>query len=243
MIYGLLGYPLIHSFSPKYFNDKFKQMGFDNADYLLFEMETLDEIRSLSDKYPDLRGFNVTIPHKENIMLHLDDIDPTAKAVGAVNTVKITDGRWVGYNTDVSGFRHAIADWLDGLVIRSALILGSGGAAKAAKYVLEQVNIHCETVSRKGPFSYADIDAKRMQLTDLIVNATPVGMFPKVDEAPTIPYSQINPKHFCYDMIYNPEKTIFLTRAEKNGASIRNGHSMLLAQAEASWEIWQDKRG
>lgn len=238
-LYGIVGYPLSHSFSPKYFQDKFEREKILHAQYLAFPMDHLDDLRTLTSNYPTLRGLNITIPYKEKILPFLDEIDPAAKSVGAVNTVKIQDGKWIGYNTDVSGFKHAIKDWLDSFAIRSALILGSGGAAKAAQYVLNNESIYSRIISRQSANSYGTIDEKLLKATDLIVNATPLGMHPNVDEFPPIPYSFLSPKHFLFDMIYNPEKTIFLTRGKQQGAQTRNGLSMLHQQAEDAWAIWQ----
>jgi len=236
---GIVGYPLTHSFSPEYFKKKMLSEGIEQTQYLAFPMDTLDGLRELTLDYPDLNGLNVTIPYKERIIPFLDELDDSAKAVGAVNTILITNGQWVGYNTDIFGFKCAIQDWLDGFQIRSALILGSGGAAKAARYVLENESIATRIISRSSIHSYGSIDEKLLKATDLIVNATPLGMYPEVDSFPPIPYSFISPKHFLFDMIYNPEKTIFLARGASQGAQVRNGLSMLHQQAEKAWDIWQ----
>ena len=239
--YGLIGYPLTHSFSPDYFAQKFKHEGITNSQYLLFEMETLDQLRQLSVSYPNLRGLNVTIPHKETVLSFLDDLSPEAHKIGAVNTIQIQDGRWIGHNTDIIGFRAAIQDWLDDFLIQTALILGSGGASKAAQYVLRSEGIPYKIVSRNGDFNYGDLNEFIMRSVDLIVNCTPLGMFPDIQSKPAIPYSCLSDKHLLFDMIYNPEKTIFLSRGESYGTRIRNGRSMLQQQAEAAWKIWQSQ--
>lgn len=240
-IYGIIGYPLSHSFSPQYFNTKFKKENIENTQYLTFPMEVLDDMRKLQEHYPGLRGLNVTIPHKENVIPFLDDLDPIAREVGAVNTIKIIGDKWIGYNTDIIGLRSSIADWLDSLSIQSALILGSGGASKSVAYVLNNETIQTRIISRSGQYTYGSVDENLLNKTDLIVNTTPLGMHPDEDLFPPIPYSFLNSKHFLLDLIYNPEKTIFLTRGEKRGAKIRNGLKMLHVQAEAAWDIWQDK--
>lgn len=240
-IYGIIGYPLSHSFSPQYFNTKFEKEGIKNTQYLTFPMEVLDDMRKLQEQYPGLMGLNVTIPHKENVIPFLDELDPVAKEVGAVNTIKIIGDKWIGYNTDIIGLRSSIADWLDSLSIQSALILGSGGASKSVAYVLNNETIQTRTISRSGQYTYGSVDENLLNKTDLIVNTTPLGMYPDEDLCPPIPYSFLNSKHFLLDLIYNPEKTIFLTRGEKRGAKIRNGLKMLHVQAEAAWDIWQDK--
>lgn len=240
-VYGIIGYPLSHSFSPKYFKTKFKKEGIENAQYLTFPMEVLDDMRKLQEQYPGLRGLNVTIPHKENVIPFLDELDPVAKEVGAVNTIKIVGDKWIGYNTDIIGLRSSIMDWLDSLNIQSALILGSGGASKSVAYVLNNEAIHTRIISRSGPYTYGSVDENLLNKTDLIVNTTPLGMYPEEDQFPPIPYSFLSSKHFLLDLIYNPEKTIFLTRGEKRGAKVRNGMEMLRKQAEAAWDIWQDK--
>lgn len=230
-----------HSFSPQYFNTKFEKEGIKNTQYLTFPMEVLDDMRKLQEQYPGLMGLNVTIPHKENVIPFLDELDPVAKEVGAVNTIKIIGDKWIGYNTDIIGLRSSIADWLDSLSIQSALILGSGGASKSVAYVLNNETIQTRTISRSGQYTYGSVDENLLNKTDLIVNTTPLGMYPDEDLCPPIPYSFLNSKHFLLDLIYNPEKTIFLTRGEKRGAKIRNGLKMLHVQAEAAWDIWQDK--
>jgi shikimate dehydrogenase len=237
-ILGIVGYPLEHTFSPRYFREKFVKEGLTDWSYEVFSMGVLDQIRSLAELHPGLRGFNVTIPHKENIIAFLDELDEEAELVGAVNTVKIKDGIWTGYNTDVIGLREAMSDWLDNFLIRKVLILGSGGASKAAIRVMEKEDLLYRVVSRNGPLSYADLDERSIKQADCIINTTPLGMYPKTEEFPMIPYSCLSHKHFLFDMIYNPEKTIFLARGEEQGATIRNGLIMLKSQAEAAWKIW-----
>lgn len=241
-LFGLVGHPLGHSFSKRYFSNKFATLQLD-CEYRNFDLDNIAQIKTILCEHPELLGFNVTIPYKEAILPYLDEVDTTAKQVGAVNTVKIlSDGRLKGFNTDVVGFETIIKS-----VIASdkkaipALILGTGGAAKAVRYVLEKNNIPYHLVSRdpqKGDFTYETLKEKDILGHLLIINTTPVGMSPKVDEAPPIPYQAIDKRHTLIDLIYNPEETLFLSKGRKHGALTLNGMSMLHAQAEASWNCW-----
>ena len=237
-LYGLIGYPLSHSFSPAYFKEKFRREQLDGCEYRAFETESID--RSFLDALVDqgVSGFNVTIPYKEEIICYLDDLSEESAAIGAVNTVKVTEGRLVGYNTDVYGFEASLK--MKDLNISKALILGSGGASKAVRYVLDKHNIAYRIVSRKRHYlSYEELDQSILESCQLVVNTTPLGMYPKLDQCPDIPYQWITQKHLVYDLIYNPEKTLFLDKAEKQSARIQNGLLMLELQAEKSWEIWK----
>ena len=234
--YALIGHPLGHSFSKAYFTKKFEREGIDGC-YENFDLADIEQLPSLLQQHPDLRGFNVTIPYKEVILPYLDKVDSVALEVGAVNTVKVlTDGKLIGYNTDVLGINSSL------LTPHSSLILGTGGASKAVQYVLRKSNIPYKTVSRykeKGDLTYQDLTPEIIQSHLLIINATPVGMAPNINEAPHLPYDAITPDHTLFDLIYNPEETLFLKYGREHGATTINGLTMLHAQAEASWEIWK----
>lgn len=234
--YGLIGYPLNHSFSPKYFAEKFQKEGID-AEYRLFPLPTIADFVTL--KNSNLSGLNVTIPYKKAILDYLDLIDDKAREVGAVNTIKFEDGKTIGYNTDVYGFKESLQSFIGAGFQGQALILGSGGAAKAVKYVLDDMGIDHKTVSRSGKdMAYAELDGAVLERHKLIINTTPLGMYPHTEACPDIPYKEITEEHFLYDLIYNPEKTLFLIKGTERGARIKNGHEMLTLQAENSWAIW-----
>lgn len=238
--YGLIGHPLGHSFSKAYFTERFEREKID-ACYELFDLADIQELPGLLKQHPDLCGFNVTLPYKEAIIPFLDELDPDAEAVGAVNTVKILeDGKLIGYNTDIIGLSF-LTSHLPSLTSQPSLILGTGGASKAVQYVLKKNNIPFHLVSRnpkQGQFSYEDLTPDIIKEHLLIVNATPVGMAPNINEAPRIPYEAITAKHTLFDLIYNPEETLFLRYGREHGATTVNGLKMLHAQAEASWKIW-----
>lgn len=238
--FGLIGHPLGHSFSKTYFSEKFDREGID-ACYENFNLDNLEALRALLRQHPDLCGFNVTIPYKEAILPYLDLLDPVAAEIGAVNTVKVmTDGRLKGYNTDVIGIEASLQD----VLAKKNLVLGTGGASKAVQYVLRMHGLPYHLVSRsseRGSFTYDQLTLEIIQEHRLIINATPVGMAPFVDEAPMIPYEALTPEHVLFDLIYNPEETLFLKHGRENGAQTVNGLEMLHAQADASWEIWNKK--
>lgn len=246
-IYGIIGYPLGHSCSPEYFNEKFQREGTE-ASYLSFEIKDIRELQDILVQHPSLRGFNVTIPHKQNILPFLDAISEEARTIGAVNCVKVTtqNGKpyLTGYNTDISGFRNALLDFIPQGITR-ALILGNGGAAKAVRYALHSLNMEVLTVSRhpqgKDETGYPDL-ARVVREYPLIVNTTPLGTWPKTEECPDIPYELLTNKHYLFDLIYNPSTTGFMSRGMAFGAHACNGYAMWLGQAEKSWEIWNDKR-
>lgn len=259
--FGLIGHPLGHSFSQAYFTKKFAYEKID-ACYENFDLEDLREIRQLLNKHLDLQGFNITLPYKEAIIPYLDDIDETAKEVGAVNTVKVLPaGNLKGYNTDVIGIETTLKLSVRGATkgtsvtpgggyvvplwhlakLSPALILGTGGASKAVQFVLKKNNIPYHLVSRnpeKGHFTYETMTPSVIKEHLLIINATPVGMAPNINEAPDIPYEAITSQHILFDLIYNPEETLFLKHGKEQGAQTINGITMLHAQAEASWKIW-----
>ena len=239
--FGLIGFPLGHSFSKNFFKEKFKRERYSEITYENYEINSLEKLPDILTNNPDLRGFNVTIPYKEKIISLLDDIDIIAKKIGSVNTVKISDGKLIGYNTDYLGFRESIISWLPNTNI-SALVLGSGGSSKAIKYVLDDLRISYKVISRDSKdmkISYKELKNLSMISTSkLIINTTPLGMSPNVDGFPDIDYNLINNKHFVFDLVYNPIKTKFLSLCEERGANIKNGYEMLVAQAEEAWKIW-----
>ena len=246
--YGLIGYPLSHSFSRGYFTEKFRALGMaDTHRYLNFELPSLEGVEKLPARYPDLVGCNVTIPHKRAIVARLDALDPVAARIGAVNTIRFSDGRATGFNTDYVGFRDDLLRGLGAagrstdLKGTSALILGTGGASLAVREVLRDLGVTTTYVSRQpaeGVLTYTALDPRTIQNYPLIVNTTPLGMHPAVDAAPAIPYAALTAEHFCYDLIYNPTETRFMREARGAGAGAMNGLGMLHRQAEASWEIW-----
>lgn len=242
--YGLIGFPLIHSFSKSFFTEKFQAEGTD-AQYLNFEMETVDGLVDTIRQHPDLRGLNVTIPHKQNVIPLLDEISEEASEIGAVNVIAIkrqADGTpfLKGYNADVIGFEQSIQPLLKPHH-KKALILGTGGASKAINYGLKRLGLETMFVSRtprEGMISYGQLDANVMAEYTVIVNCSPLGTFPKAETCPDIPYQLLNGQHLLYDLVYNPPKTLFLQRGEALGATIKNGLEMLHLQALASWQFW-----
>lgn len=246
--YGLIGFPLIHSFSKTFFNQKFHAENI-RARYDNFEIASIDFLPELLADTPSLAGLNVTIPYKEKVIPFLDDIDPLAARAGAVNVIKIIhdrkgklleNRRLVGYNSDVAGFTDSIRPLITDNRHR-ALVLGTGGAAKAVCVGLDMLDVEAQLVSRTakpGVLTYADLTPDVVAEHKVIVNTTPLGMYPHVDEAPDIPYECLGPEHLCYDLLYNPDVTLFMKKAQANGAEVKNGLEMLLLQAFLSWEIW-----
>ena len=238
--YGLIGHPLKHSMSRHYFNEKFEYEGLDCL-YQHFDLKSLDELQEVMDRYPDLCGFNVTIPYKEAIIPLLDDIDPVAKAVGAVNVLKITEGKLIGYNTDVYGFEQLLNRAINGKTIEHALILGTGGASKAVQYVLKQKGIAYALVSRdatKGDYTYDTLTDEILNQNHLIINTTPLGMFPHIDDFPDLHYQGLSKKHVLIDLIYNPKETAFMELGKSWGAKAYGGLQMFEEQAKKTWEIF-----
>lgn len=242
-LFGLIGHPLGHSFSKDYFKRKFERDRLE-CDYQNFDLTSIEELPSVIQNHPLLNGFNVTIPYKQTIIPYLDRLDATAEEIQAVNTVTVDkDGTMKGYNTDVTGFETLLDKSgflrLDG--DKKALILGTGGASQAVQFVLKKQNIDYQTVSRshlKGNLTYEELTDEVVGRHLLIVNATPLGTFPKVDTYPAIPYDAIGIRHTLIDLVYNPEETAFLRQGKQYGASTFNGMTMLTAQAEAAWRIW-----
>ncbi len=243
-LYGLIGYPLGHSFSQNYFNQKFEAENID-ARYVNFEIPEIEDLHNILARHSNLTGLNVTIPYKQQVIPLLDEMDAEAAAIGAVNVIKFIrrDGRLIlkGYNSDIVGFRDSIAPLLTEHHTR-ALVLGTGGASRAIAYALRSLGIEPQLVSRKpapGVITYGDLSPEIMETHKVIVNTTPLGMYPHVDECPDIPYNLLTSDHLCYDLLYNPDVTMFMKRSSEAGAEVKNGLEMLLLQAFAAWEIWQ----
>ena len=245
--YGLIGYPLGHSFSISYFNQKFQDEGI-NAVYENFEIPDVDLLNEVVDSNPNLKGLNVTIPYKEKVMQYLDTISPEARAIGAVNVIRVThEGTKIklkGYNSDVIVFTQSIEPMLDKKWHKKALILGTGGASKAIDYGLRNLGLETVFVSRyerPGTIQYETITPEVVKEYNVIVNCTPVGMYPKTEECPKLPYEAMDSHTILYDLIYNPDETLFMKRGAEHGAQVKNGLEMLLLQAFASWEFWHEK--
>ena len=244
-LYGLLGYPLGHSFSASYFHDKFEREGLD-ADYRNFEYEHVEDAVARFKTMDELIGFNVTIPHKQAVMPFLDELSEEAKAIGAVNVVKVEHAaegkvRLLGRNSDLVGFRESIRPLLKPNVHTKALVLGTGGASKAVVYGLHQLGLDTQLVSRRKSeacITYEDLNAEVLSAFKVVVNCTPLGMFPKVDAAPDIPYDSLTPSHVLFDLVYNPNVTLFMKQGMLHGAVVKNGLEMLHRQADAAWEMW-----
>ena len=241
--FGLIGRTLGHSFSARYFADKFQREGLaDTHRYDLFELPEIECVKELIAITEGLVGFNVTIPYKQQIIPYLDSLSAEARDIGAVNCVKIeSDGRLTGYNTDIDGIRLSLDKLLGGVEIDSALVLGTGGASQAVQYVLAERNIPYSIVSRdsaKGNLTYDDLKVEVTSSHHLIINSSPVGMYPNVDQCPDIPYELLTADHYLFDLVYNPERTLFAERAATMGAHTLCGLDMLYAQAESAWRIW-----
>ena len=255
-LFGLIGHPLSHSFSKRYFTEKFDQEGIEDAKFELFPIENIEKLPDLIASHPDLKGLSVTIPHKQTVIPFLAELDETAAAVGAVNCILIDGTHWKGYNTDVIGLEQSLLSALAQHEIQPdyAYILGSGGASQAAVYVLNNLGIPFYIVSRhpvsENQISYAECHNQLQQRwpaeqapedTVLFINTTPLGTFPEVDKHPDIPFDYIHSKDLVFDLIYNPTETVLLREAKKNGAATLNGYEMLLLQAKAAWKIWTIK--
>ena len=244
-IYGLIGFPLIHSFSQNYFNQKFEAEGI-NARYLNFELPDIGDFMEVVSEYPTLAGLNVTIPYKEQVIPYLNELDEDAAKIGAVNVIKIISNKgslkFKGYNSDIIGFTDSISPLLNDRR-KKALVLGTGGASKAVVRGLENLGITATLVSRsvrEGAITYEELTPEVMAENLIIVNTTPLGMYPLVEECPDIPYDCLTKEHLCYDLLYNPDVTMFMRKAEEYGAETKNGLEMLLLQAFAAWNIWNE---
>lgn len=242
-LYGLIGRTLGHSFSAEYFARKFAaDAALSDCEYRNFELPTIDRLPQMLAENPSLCGFNVTIPYKREVFAYLDDIDKEAREIGAVNCVKLVDNKLIGYNTDVDGIRASL-DALIGGARPATLLLGTGGASQAVQYVLAERGIEYAIVSRdpmRGNMTYEQINEQVLSEVGLVINATPVGTFPNVDEAPEIPYALLNESHSLFDLVYNPPVTRFLAWGANRGAQTMNGQMMLERQAERAWAIWNE---
>jgi shikimate dehydrogenase len=249
MNFGLVGFPLEHSFSPDFFNKKFETLNIDGA-YSLFPLQEVKELKNLIHANPNLKGLNVTIPHKQNVIPFLDSLDSTAEQIGAVNTIVIKNGKTKGYNTDWIGFKEMFLDVASKRMLEKlrqgvspghALILGSGGSSAAVRFALMSLGFTVDTVSRNpsgDEIGYDQIDSRMMDHVGVVVNTTPAGMYPNILDHPPFPFRHFNGWHLAVDLIYNPEKTAFLKKAEFHGARTTNGMPMLNIQAEEAWKIW-----
>lgn len=247
-VFGLIGYPVSHSWSANYFSEKFSKENLKNHHYELFPIKDLSAFPELISSYPNLVGLNVTIPHKENIIPFLHDLDLSAADIGAVNTIKFIRSNsnlfLKGFNTDVIGFEKSL-EYFKIDVPQKVLILGTGGAAKAVEWVLKKKNCQINLVTRNpgkpGQISYSDIKQKSLEDYTLIINTTPLGMYPDIENMPDLPYHTLTKNHVLYDLIYNPEETLFLQQGKERGCKTVNGLYMLQQQAEAAWSIWNSK--
>jgi shikimate dehydrogenase len=235
--FGLIGYPLSHTFSPGYFANKFSEFGITDCEYKAYSLDSIERYADM-DK-TDFVGINVTIPYKEKVIPFLDELSEEALEIGAVNTIHFVKDKSFGYNSDVYGFSQSLINWVGDKLPEKGLILGSGGASKAVSYVCKKLGIDATIVSRKeGYLNYENISKEILDTHYLIVNTTPLGMSPQVDAFPDLNYELLSKHHFCYDLVYNPEITRFMQKARDNGANAKNGYEMLILQAEKSWEIW-----
>ena len=238
--FGLIGYPLSQSFSQKFFSQKFEKERLSDCRYDNFSIPSIEDIPGVLKGNPDLQGLNVTIPYKEQVLSYLDEKSDLVKKIKACNCIRIKEGKLTGHNTDAPAFEKSLKEKLRPHH-KKALILGTGGAAKAVEYSLKQLKIAHHYVSRKPSalsFSYEQLTHSVMEEYKLIINCTPLGMYPNTIEAPQIPYHSLTSQHYLFDLIYNPEKTLFLQKGEERGAAIKNGYEMLVLQAEESWRIW-----
>lgn len=234
--YGLIGYPLSHSFSKNYFSQKFSQLGIE-ANYENFEIKSITKFSEIIDNN-ELSGLNVTIPYKQKILEYLQELSPEAKEIGAVNTIKIEGKKLIGYNTDYIGFTKSIQPLLTANHT-SALVLGNGGATKAIIYALHKLNISSSVVARNnGNYTFKEVNENIIQQYQIIINCTPLGTYPSVDKKPPFPYKFLTSNHLLYDLVYNPEQTAFLTMGKEKGCATKNGLEMLEIQAEEAWKIW-----
>ena len=240
--FGLIGRSLGHSFSQTYFTQKFYSQDLPDHRYDLFELATVNELPALLAANPDLVGLNVTVPYKEAVVPYLDDLAPSASRVGAVNVIeRRPNGDLRGHNTDVVGFRESLRTFFPNPADARALVLGNGGAAKAVRVALNDLSIPHWVVTRNPlaeGLTYADLTPQVIMAHPLIINATPVGTFPHIDECPDLPYQVLTGRHYLYDLVYNPTETLFMAKGKEVGAQVKNGFEMLCLQAEAAWDIW-----
>ncbi len=240
--FGLVGKDISYSFSRGYFTQKFADLGLEDHSYENFDFQAIEEIQDVLDNNSDIKGMNVTIPYKQEVMPFLTELDPEAEKIGAVNTIQFSKNGLKGFNTDAYGFKNAMAPFLKPHHTK-ALILGTGGASKAVAYVLGELGISYVFVSRnpgKNKISYDQVTEEVLKEHTILINCTPLGTHPNIEQRPALPYEFITDQHFLFDLIYNPEKTAFLAAGEAKGAQISNGLRMLELQADRSWEIWQE---
>ena len=240
--YGLIGFPLSHSFSQKYFTEKFLKEGIDDAIFHAFSIPVISDLKDILDEHPALKGFAITIPYKRAVISYLTEASNAVKETGACNCIKIEGSALKGYNTDVIGFENSFIKCLQ-KHHTNALILGTGGASAAVEFVLQRLQIPFTYVSRttnteKNILGYDDVNDGVMEDHPIIINCTPLGTYPKTEEAPAIPYNAITPNHYLFDLVYNPPLTKFLQHGKEKGAVIQNGYEMLVIQAEENWKIW-----
>ena len=235
--YGLIGTKLKHSFSKDYFERKFKSLNYKNHSYKNFEINNLNSLRKLISKN-NLSGLNVTIPFKEQILNYVDDLDDSAEKIGSINTIKVNKNKITGFNTDADGFEKSFKPLIENR--NSAIILGNGGASKAIQYVLTKNKINFKVISRSGEIKYENLSNLDIINNLILINTTPLGMYPNVHSFPKIPYNLLSEKHLVYDLVYNPKETVFLQKARKQKCKITNGYQMLLNQADLSWKIWEN---
>jgi shikimate dehydrogenase len=242
--FGLIGYPLGHSFSKAYFANKFVQEGITDCQYDAFELEQIKDLQPLLQTYPNLIGLNVTIPYKEQVLTFVDVLSPAVQSIGAANVIKVNNGILTAHNTDIIGFQQTFCSKLQSHHT-AALVLGTGGASKAVQYVLQQLGIGFLVVSRNNQpntksITYTDITEGVLQQYSIIINCTPLGMHPYSTTCPPLPYQYLTPQHYLYDLVYRPAQTLFLQKGQEQGCAILNGYDMLTIQAEASWKIWNE---
>jgi shikimate dehydrogenase len=240
--FGLIGYPLGHSFSKKYFTEKFVREGIQGCQFELYPIESISEFPQLLDRESGLEGLSVTIPYKEQVIPYLDALDPACAQIGAVNCIRIRDGRKTGFNTDYLGFKHSLHSWL-GTEIPNALVLGTGGASKAVQQALRDLEVPYRIVSRtqrEGQLTYSQLKEQPEWLASypLIINTSPLGTYPQVEDLPDIPLEQLHAAHRVYDLVYNPPITRLMQECIARGGAAKNGQDMLELQAEAAWSIW-----
>ena len=235
--YGLIGTKLKHSFSKDYFERKFKSLNYKNHSYKNFEINNLNSLRELISKN-NISGLNVTIPFKEQILNYVDDLDDSAEKIGSINTIKVNKNKITGFNTDADGFEKSFKPLIENR--NSAIILGNGGASKAIQYVLTKNKINFKVISRSGEINYENLSNLDIINNLILINTTPLGMYPNVHSFPKIPYNLLSEKHLVYDLVYNPKETVFLKKARKQKCKVTNGYQMLLNQADLSWKIWEN---
>ena len=244
-LYGLIGFPLGHSFSKQYFTEKFVREGLSDCSFEAFPISSINKFPALIKEHTTLKGLSVTIPYKEQVLDFVTELSDEVKYIGATNSIKIIGEKLIAYNTDIIGFEQSFCKMLQ-QSHKKALVLGTGGASKAIQYVLKKLGMDFLVVTRSenlknGQINYNMIDEKMMNEYLVIINCTPIGMSPNENACPNIPYQFIKPNHYLYDLVYKPEKTLFLQKGEEKGALVQNGYEMLLIQAEASWKIWNNE--